>query len=165
MGNSAEEAEQAVAATRYPGLGGVRGVMSLARMNNFGAQNPHYYREAADQICNIVQIETVTACDNIEQIAAVDGIDALFIGPSDLSASMGHIGNPGHPEVREAIGGAFKRIAATGKASGFLTANHDDCRWALSLGCNFVAVGSDMQMLTASCRSAAADFQSFCKTL
>merc|ERR1712217_643745 len=123
------------------------------------------YREAAGQICTIVQIETVEAVDNIEEIAAVDGIDALFIGPSDLSASMGHIGNPGHPDVRAKMADAFKRIGATGKASGFLTANHADCKWALELGCNFVAVGSDMQMLTAASRAAANDFQAFCKTL
>jgi len=163
--NSAEEARQAVAATRYPGHGGVRGVMSLARMNNYGSQNPHYYREAADQICNIVQIETAEAVANIEEIAAVDGVDALFIGPSDLSASLGHIGNPGHPEVKAKIEDAFRRITATGKASGFLTANQADAKWALQLGCNFVAVGSDVQMLTASVKSAAADFHAFCEKL
>lgn len=163
--NTAEEARQAVASTRYPSDGGVRGVMSLARMNNFGAANPSYYLEASKQICNIVQIETVEAVDNIEEIAAVDGVDALFIGPSDLSASMGFIGQAQHPEVRAKIADAFKRITATGKASGFLTANHDDCKWALTLGCNFVAVGSDMQILTAASRAAAADFDAFRKTL
>lgn len=166
--NTAAEARAAVASTRYPGLGdgsGMRGVMSLARMNNYGAQNPHYYREAADQICNIVQIETLQAVDNIEEIAAVDGVDALFIGPSDLSASMGHIGNPGHPDVREKIAEAVKRINATGKAAGFLTANHADAKWALELGCNFVAVGSDMQMLVQHTKAAAADFHGFCEKL
>merc|ERR1719487_1095928 len=104
--NTAEEARRAVEATRYPGLGegsGVRGVMSLARMNNFGMRNPSYYREAAGQICNIVQIETLTAVENIEEIAAVDGVDALFVGPSDLSASMGYIGQGNHPDVKEKI--------------------------------------------------------------
>lgn len=163
--NTAEEARQAVASTRYPGLGGNRGVMSLARMNNFGAGNPHYYQEAAGQICNIVQIETVEACNNIEEIAAVDGVDALFIGPSDLSASMGHIGNATHPEVREKIADAFKRIAKTGKASGFLSANPDDCKAALSNGCNFVAVGSDMQMLVAAVKTAATSYHKFAETL
>jgi len=162
--NTAEEAEAAVASTRYP-PSGMRGVMSLARMNNYGAANPSYYHEAAGQLCNIVQIETKKAVDNIEEIAAVEGVDALFIGPSDLSASMGHIGNPNHPEVRDTIEGAFRRIKATGKASGFLTANHADCKWALELGCNFVAVGSDVQMLTAAARAAAADFHSFCEKL
>lgn len=163
--NTAEEARSAVEATRYPSLGGVRGVMSLARMNNFGAANPSYFKEAGGQICNIVQIETLTAVENIEEIAAVDGVDALFIGPSDLSASMGYIGQGNHPEVMKKIGEAFKRIGATGKASGFLTANQDDAKWALTQGCNFVAVGSDMQMLTAASRAAAADFHAFSKTL
>jgi 4-hydroxy-2-oxoheptanedioate aldolase len=160
--NTAEEARAAVESTRYPGLGGVRGVMSLARMNNYGAANPSYYKEAAEQICTIVQIETKEAVDNIEEIAAVDGVDALFIGPSDLSASMGHIGNYGHPDVKAVIADAFKRITATGKASGFLTANKDDNRWALELGCNFVAVGSDMQILTANAKALAADYHNFC---
>lgn len=163
--NSAEEAQHAVQSTRYPDLGGVRGVMSLMRMNNYGAQNPHYYTEAAGQICSIVQIETLEALANIEEIAAVDGVDALFIGPSDLSASLGHIGNPQHPEVRAHIESAFRRITATGKASGFLSANHDDCRWVLELGCNFVAIGSDLQMITSLSKSSAAAFHAFCEKL
>jgi len=105
------------------------------------------------------------AVKNIEEIAAVDGVDALFIGPSDLSASMGHIGNPGEPEVRATIGESFKRIAKTGKASGFLTANHADCKWALELGCNFVAIGSDMQILATQTRAYAKDFHEFCEKL
>ena len=143
--NTAEEAAAAVAATRYPPEG-VRGVMSLARMNNYGAANAGnaYYTTAADELCVIVQIETATAVENIAEIAAVDGVDALFIGPSDLSASMGHIGNPGHPEVRAAIEGAFSAIKQSGKAGGFLSANHDDCRWVLGMGAEFCAVGSDV---------------------
>merc|ERR1712217_938910 len=121
------------------------------------------YKEAAGQICNIVQIETLEAVNNIEEIAAVEGVDALFVGPSDLSASMGYIGQAQHPEVKDKIAEAFKRINATGKASGFLTANHDDCKWALSLGCNFVAIGSDMQILATQTRAYAADFKKFCE--
>lgn len=161
--NTADEARRAVESTRYPGLGGIRGVMSLARMNNYGAANPHYYHQAADQICNIVQIETLTAVENIEAIAAVDGIDALFIGPSDLSASMGHIGQPAHPEVKAKIEEAIARIKVTGKASGFLTSSPEQARWVLDLGCNFVGVGSDMQMLTAAARASAADYHAYCK--
>merc|ERR1712139_553454 len=127
-----------------------------------GMRNPSYYREAAGQICNIVQIETLEACDNIEAIAAVDGVDALFVGPSDLSASMGHIGNAGHPDVKAQIAEAFERIGKTGKAAGFLTANHDDAKWALSCGCSYVAIGSDMQILATQTRAYAADFQKFC---
>merc|ERR1719247_2611000 len=137
--------------------------MSLARMNNWGSRNLSnaYYTKAADQICTIVQIETLEAVDNIEEIAAVEGVDSLFIGPSDLSASMGHIGNANHPEVRAKIAEAIGRIAKTGKASGFLTANHDDCKWALSLGCSYVAIGSDMQILATQTRAYVADFAKF----
>lgn len=163
--NTPEEARKAVEATRYPGLGGIRGVMSLARMNNYGAQNPHYYKEAAGQICNIMQIETLEAVENIEAIAAIDGVDALFVGPSDLSASMGFIGQAQHPEVKAKIEEAFSRIVATGKAAGFLTASKEDAQWALKCGCHFVAVGSDMQMLTAAAKAAASDFHSFAKDL
>lgn len=163
--NTPEQAQEAVQATRYPSLGGIRGVMSLARMNNYGAQNPHYYKEAAGQICNIMQIETVEAVENIEAIAQVDGVDALFVGPSDLSASMGYIGQPQHPEVKATIEKAFARIVATGKAAGFLTANKDDAKWALKCGCAFVAVGSDMQMLTVAAKGAAAEFHDFAKSL
>jgi len=163
--NTPEEARKAVEATRYPGLGGIRGVMSLARMNNYGAQNPHYYKEAAGQICNIMQIETLEAVENTEAIAAIDGVDALFVGPSDLSASMGFIGQAQHPEVKAKIEEAFSRIVATGKAAGFLTASKEDAQWALKCGCHFVAVGSDMQMLTAAAKAAASDFHSFAKDL
>jgi 4-hydroxy-2-oxoheptanedioate aldolase len=164
MVQNAEEARMAVDAVRYP-PNGSRGVMSLARMNNYGAQNPHYYKEADTQICNIVQVETIEAVNNIPEIAAVDGVDALFIGPSDLSASMGHIGNPGHPEVREAIEKGFRLIKESGKPGGFLSANHDDCKWVLEMGCTFCAVGSDVAMLTNTSRAVAADFHSFVKTL
>lgn len=161
--NTAEEAKAAVESTRYPSRGGIRGVMSLARMNGYGATK-NYYAEAAGQICNIVQIETVEAVNNIEKIAAVDGVDALFVGPSDLSASMGHLGDARNPDVKAMIADCFARIGKTGKASGFLTANHDDCKWALSLGCNFVAIGSDMQILATQTRAYAADFKKFCET-
>lgn len=158
--NTAEEARAAVEAVRYPPHG-VRGVMSLARMNNYGAANPQYYHEAAKQVCVIVQVETAEAVKNIAEIGAVDGVDALFIGPSDLSASMGHIGNPGHPEVRAAIESSFAAINKTGKAGGFLSANHADCRWVLEKGCTFVAVGSDVAMLTNTSKAVCADFKKF----
>jgi 4-hydroxy-2-oxoheptanedioate aldolase len=110
-------------------------------------------------------VETIEAVHNIPEIAAVDGIDALFIGPSDLSASMGHIGNPGHPEVREAIELGFKLIKESGKPGGFLSANHDDCKWVLNMGATFCAVGSDMAMITNTSKAVAADFKEFTSTL
>src|SRR5436190_9696982 len=93
---TAEEGRAAVAATRYPPKG-VRGVAVMPRANRYGKVK-NYLQKADDEICLIVQIETELALKNIEDIAAVDGIDSLFIGPSDLAASLGHIGNPAHPE-------------------------------------------------------------------
>lgn len=162
MVNTKEEAELAVSAMRYPPKG-QRGVMSLQRMNMYGAQAPHYYKEIEHQLCCIVQIETAEAVKNIPAIASVDGVDALFVGPSDLSASIGHIGNPGHPEVRALIEEAFVSIKASGKAAGYLSANHDDCRWVLDQGADFCAVGSDVALLTNLCKKHAADFHSYCE--
>merc|ERR1712113_850006 len=133
--------------------------------NNFGASAPHYFKEAGAQICTIIQIETVEAVNNIEAIAAVEGVDALFVGPSDLSASMGFIGQGNHPKVMDKIKEAFQRINATGRAAGFLTANQADAKWALDNGCNFVAVGSDTQILAHATRKLAKDFHSFAKDL
>ena len=100
MVQNAEEAAEAVAAVRYPQNGGIRGVMSLARMNNYGA-TPDYYLNAHKEICVVVQCETVEAVENIPEIAKVPGVDAIFVGPSDLSASMGHIGNPYYKDVQK----------------------------------------------------------------
>jgi 4-hydroxy-2-oxoheptanedioate aldolase len=161
---NADEARAAVAAVRYP-PDGIRGVMSLQRMNMYGAQNPHYYKECGAQVCTVLQIETIEAIKNIPEIGAVDGVDALFIGPSDLAASLGHVGNPAHPEVRSAIEEGIRLGKATGKPVGFLSANRDDCRWVLEQGVTFCAVGSDVALLANTTRAIAKDFKDFCGTL
>src|ERR1041384_1159285 len=98
------KARAAVAGTRYPPQG-IRGVAVTHRANRFGRVTD-YFQKAADEICLLVQIETALALKNIEAIAAVEGIDGLFIGPSDLAAALGHLGNPGHADVRAAIADA-----------------------------------------------------------
>src|SRR5262245_1499067 len=103
-----EEARAAVAATRYPPKG-VRGVAVTHRANQYGRVKD-YFKRANDEICVILQIETRLALQNLEAIAAIDGVDGLFIGPSDLAAALGHLGESGHPEVRAAIEDALKRI-------------------------------------------------------
>jgi 4-hydroxy-2-oxoheptanedioate aldolase len=108
----------------------------------------------------IVQIETSEAIANIEAIAAVDGVDGLFIGPSDLAASMGHLGNNRHPEVRAAIEVAVRRIRATGKIAGILAPIEADARHWLQLGCLFVGVGSDAGVLARQSEALAAKFKS-----
>src|SRR5262245_41690679 len=111
-----EEARAAVAATRYPPEG-IRGVAVTHRANQYGRVK-NYAAESNERICVLVQIETRLALQNLEAIAAVEGIDGLFIGPSDLAAALGYLGNNAHPEVHAAIDDAIRRIIKAGKAPG-----------------------------------------------
>ena len=137
-----KDSKQSVASTRYPPAG-IRGV-SVAHRNNAYGTMPDYFATINDNISVIVQIETQKSVDNIDEIAAVDGVDCLFIGPGDLSAGMGYIGQPGHPEVQKAIKYVFDRAKAHGKASGILAPNENDARRYIEWGATFVAVGSDL---------------------
>ena len=102
-----------------------------------------------------------SSCSNVtaEAIAAVDGVDGLFIGPSDLAAALGHLGDNGHPEVRAAIEDAVQRIRKTGKAAGILASLEADARHWLAQGCTVVAVGSDLGLLARSSEALAAKFK------
>lgn len=142
---SADEARRAVAATRYPPAG-IRGVAVATRANRYGRVGD-YFRRVHDELCVHVQLETRLALEHLEAIAAVDGVDGLFIGPSDLAADMGHLGDSGHPEVQAAIDDAVARIRKTGKAPGILAPIEADARRWLERGCLFVAVGSDLGLL------------------
>jgi 4-hydroxy-2-oxoheptanedioate aldolase len=153
-----EEARAAVAATRYPPHG-VRGVAVLHRSNQYGRVSD-YFGRIHDELCVIVQIETRQALDNLDAIAAVEGIDGLFIGPSDLAAALGHLGETGHPEVRAAIENAFKRIRKAGKAPGILAPVEADARHWLSHGALILAVGSDLNLLARHSEQLAARFKS-----
>src|SRR5437763_441306 len=157
MVQSADEARRAVAATRYP-PGGIRGVATTIRANRYGRVK-NYLAHANDEICVIVQIETRESIDRIEEIAAVDGIDALFIGPSDLAASLGHLGDNAHPDVRTVIDLAVGRIRATGKCAGILAPVEADARHWLELGCLFVGVGNDAGVLARQTEALAAKFK------
>jgi 4-hydroxy-2-oxoheptanedioate aldolase len=138
---NAEEARAAVAHTRFPPKG-VRGVSGASRAANYGL-TPAYFAAAEAELCVIVQIESAGALARIEAIAAVDGVDAVFIGPSDLAASMGHIGNPQHPEVQAAIDDGFRRLKAIGKPCGYLTGNEDEFRRRLAEGVDFISFATD----------------------
>ena len=154
---NAGEAQAAVDAMRYPPRG-IRGVAGLTRAGRFGAV-AGYTQRAEEELCLIVQVETAEALGQIEAIAAVDGVDGLFIGPSDLAASMGHPGQPTHPAVVAAIETAISRIVATGKAAGILTLDAGFARRCLALGATFTAVGMDIHLLVQGARKLAADFQ------
>ena len=155
---NADEARAAVAATRYPPQG-ARGVAVLHRANSYGRVKD-YLQRVHDELCVLVQIETRSALDQIEAIAAVEGVDGLFIGPSDLSAALGHLGNPNHAEVRAAIEEAGRRIRKTGKAAGILAPIEADARHWLDLGYTVVAVGSDLSVLARGSEALAAKFKS-----
>ncbi len=144
---SAAEARAAVAATRYPPHG-IRGVSVVHRANRFG-RVPGYLQTAQQDICVLVQLETRSALAALEDIAAIDGVDGLFIGPSDLAADFGHLGNAAHADVQGAIADACARIRAAGKPAGIITSVEADARRYFDLGFTFVAVGSDAGILAA----------------
>ncbi|MBG8558890.1 4-hydroxy-2-oxoheptanedioate aldolase [Pseudomonas qingdaonensis] len=146
MVESAAQAGELVRAMRYPPLG-VRGVGSaLARASRWNSI-PGYLDQADAQMCLLVQIESVEGLAQLDRIAAVEGVDGVFIGPADLSASMGHRGNPGHPDVQAAIEDAIVRIQRAGKAAGILSADEALARRYIELGAAFVAVGVDTTVL------------------
>jgi 2-dehydro-3-deoxyglucarate aldolase len=139
---TADDARRAVAATRYPPAG-VRGVSVSQRSNRFGTV-ADYFRDVNAQICVIVQIESRAGLEAAAEIAAVDGVDALFVGPSDLAAAFGHLGAPDHPSVQAAIAEIFAAARAAGKPSGILAPVEADARRYLAMGATFVGVGSDL---------------------
>lgn len=147
MVESAEQAAELVGFTRYPPHG-VRGVgAALARASGFGSIGD-YLATANDQICLLVQVESVDALANIEDIAAVDGVDGIFIGPSDLAACMGYLGRPAVAQVQVAVEDGLTRIIAAGKPAGILTSDETLARRYLDLGASFVAVGTDVTLLS-----------------
>jgi 4-hydroxy-2-oxoheptanedioate aldolase len=155
---SAEEAARAVAATRYP-PGGIRGVATVHRANRYGRVTD-YFARANDEMCVLAQLETRAAVDALEEIARVDGVDGVFIGPSDLAASLGHAGNNAHPDVRRAIEDACDRAQAIGAPIGILAPLETDARGYLDMGFAFVAVGSDIVVLRRGCDALVKMFKS-----
>ncbi|SCK36886.1 2,4-dihydroxyhept-2-enedioate aldolase [Variovorax sp. HW608] len=156
MVDTAEQAKAIVRAMRYPPHG-IRG-MGGARASGWG-RYPAYAKEANDRVCLLVQAESREALANLDAIAAVDGVDGVFIGPADLSASMGHLGNSGHPEVQAAIEDAIARINRAGKAAGILTPDETLAKRYLELGALFVAVGLDTNLLVRHTTALAARFK------
>jgi 4-hydroxy-2-oxoheptanedioate aldolase len=154
---NADEAKRAVAATRYPPHG-IRGVATTARASRYGRVKD-YLKTANEQICVLAQVETLDAVKRLPEIAAVDGIDGIFIGPSDLAASLGHLGNPAHPDVQDAISAAIKPIREAGKAGGYLTGNEEEARKRIAEGFQFVAVGNDLGILARGADALARKFK------
>lgn len=151
---SADEARRAVAATRYPPEGH-RGMAGMSRASGFGTV-PNYFRTANSQQGVIVQIETVHAASLIEEIAGVPGVDALFVGPADLSASMGYPGQLMHPAVMKLMAQMVEQCKAAGKPVGTVGGTPDTVTQYRAMGFDFVAVASDLGLLMRSAQSAIA---------
>lgn len=143
-----EEARRAVAATRYP-PNGVRGVAGATRASNFGLDRS-YLKEANDSICCIVQIETSVAVGNVVEIAETPGVDAVFFGPSDLAASLGHLGDPEAKLVQHTLKENIGRLARRGVKVGVMATNPDVAQRYLEYGARFVSVGVDVTGLVAN---------------
>ncbi len=154
---NADEAKRAVAATRYPPEG-VRGITGSGRASRYG-RTKDYLKKANSEICLLVQVETREAVGNLEAIASVEGVDGVFVGPADLSASFGHIGNPLHPEVQSAIEDVAKRLKKLGKPAGILTPVEEEARRYIEWGYTFVAVGSDLGLVAKGADTLAAKFK------
>ncbi len=156
---SGEQASEMVAAVRYPPHG-VRGVGSaLARASRFAAI-PDYLTTADDQICLIVQVENRAGIAALDDILATD-VDGVFVGPSDLAADMGHMGQANHPEVKATVLTAIEQIVKAGKAAGILTLDPDMQRQCRDLGATFIATDIDVTLFAQSMRTRAAKSKAF----
>lgn len=157
MVETVEQAQAAVAATRFA-PDGVRGFAGATRASRYG-RVANYHHRAHEELCILVQIETRQALDNIEAIAAVPGIDGLFIGPGDLSADLGYLGDQGNPYVVDLIEATIGRIVATGKPAGILTGDETLARRYMAAGCTYTAVGIDTGLLARTSEAIAKKFK------
>jgi len=158
MVETAEQAARMVAATRYP-TRGIRGVGSALARSSRWNQIDNYLQRCDDEMCVVVQVESVKALENLAQIASVDGVDGVFFGPADLSASMGLLGKPMDPAVQSAIANGIATVRQAGKAAGTLTSDHKVARNCLDLGASFVAVGVDTTLLVRAATELRAKFK------
>lgn len=155
--NNAAEAAAAVASTRYPPRG-VRGFSGGSRSSRFGRIRD-YHTRCEDEICVLVQVETQTGLDNLDAIVATEGVDGVFIGPGDLSAAIGYLGDQGNPNVQKTIVDMIRRIRAAGKAAGILTPDETLARKYIEAGTTFTAVGSDSGLLARQSEALARRFK------
>jgi 4-hydroxy-2-oxoheptanedioate aldolase len=158
MVETAEQAAHLVAATRYP-TRGVRGVGSALARSSRWNQVEGYLQHCDEQLCVLVQIESALALRNVPAIAAVDGVDGVFFGPADLSASMGLLGKPGDPLVRKAIAEGIATVRSAGKSVGTLAVDQRLAHEYLALGATFVAVGVDTTLLVRAASTLLAQFK------
>ncbi len=156
MIETAEQAQRLVRATTYP-PNGFRGVgTALARAARWNMVED-YFNDVDKEFCLLIQVESVTALKNLDDILAVEGVDGVFIGPADLAATMGNLGNPAHPEVKAAVEEAIRKIRAAGKSAGTLATSRAIAKHYESVGVQFVALGVDTLLLAAAAKSTLAN--------
>ena len=147
MIETAQQAQLMVKSIHYPPKG-IRGVgAAIARASKWN-KIPDYHDQIEDQLCLLLQLESKTGLDNLDAILEVDGVDGIFIGPADLAASLGHLGESGHPQVQDEITKAIKTITAAGKAAGILTTETELAKSYQQLGTTFIAVGVDILLFS-----------------
>lgn len=155
MVNTAQQAAQVAAAVRYPGAGS-RGMGAiLARASGYG-EIVDYVSSANEQIFLFVQIESAQAVANVDAIVATDGVDGIFVGPADLSADMGFVGQLDAPDVLAAIDHVYARTKAAGKVIGTVTFDESDFQNEIDRGVTFLGLGGDSTLLQSSLRNLAA---------
>lgn len=158
MVDTAAQAEALVRAMRYPPRG-IRGVgASLARAACWNGVKD-YVKRADDELCLVVQVETRAGLENLDAILAVEGVDGVFIGPADLAASLGHLGDARHPEVKAAIENALGRISVAGKAAGVFASEPALAQHYRGCGACFIGVGGDTTLLRNAALKLAASFR------
>jgi len=157
MIESGAQAAAMVRAMRYPPQG-IRGVgAALARASSFN-RIPDYLQSANDEVCLLLQVESRAGLAALDDIAATEGVDGVFIGPSDLAADMGYLGRPGAPAVQAAVEQAISRILAQGKAAGILIGDLALAKRYQCLGASFVAIGNDVTLLATATSRLLEDF-------
>ena len=153
---TADEAGTLVEAMRY-GPTGIRGMAGMTRATRYG-QVEDYYNQAESELCLILQVETLAALENLEDIATTEGVDGVFIGPTDLSASMGLRGQVDHPEVLAVIDDAFTRLKTLNVPAGIMALDPEKARGYIAQGSVMTAVGVDLVMLAGSLAALRAEF-------
>lgn len=158
MVESGGQAHSIVMATRYP-PSGIRGVgAGLARASRWNGVDD-YLRQAEKELCLLLQVENQAGMTHLDDIAAVDGVDGVFFGPADLSASLGYLGQMDHPEVRRMIEDGIRRVRGAGKAAGVLATDPVVAKHYIACGASFVGVGTDTTLLVKGAIQLRSDFQ------
>lgn len=158
MVETAAQAQTLVDSMRYPPEG-IRGVGSALARASLWNNVDDYLNAANDEMCLLVQVENLAGLKNLEEIVTIDGVDGVFVGPADLSAAMGHRGNPAHPEVYATIAHIAQVVRNAGKAVGILHADPKQAQSYIDMGFNFVAVGVDTSILVKSCKQLLGQFK------